>query len=69
MAAGPRRALIAGESWVMHAIHQKGVDAFDHCPRHRAQWLQGALETGDWEVEHLPNHLAPGKRFQRRWPK
>ena len=60
MAAGPRRALIAGESWIMHTIHQKGVDAFTttaYGTGHR--WLQGALEAGGWEVEHLPNHLAP----------
>ena len=60
MAAGPRRALIAGESWVMHTIHQKGVDAFTTTAYGTGhQWLQGALETGEWEVEHLPNHLAP----------
>jgi uncharacterized membrane protein len=60
MAAGPRRALIAGESWIMHTIHQKGVDAFTttaYGTGHR--WLQGALEAAGWEVEHLPNHLAP----------
>jgi uncharacterized membrane protein len=60
MAAGPRRALIAGESWVMHTIHQKGVDAFTTTAYGTGhQWLQGALEAGEWEVEHLPNHLAP----------
>jgi uncharacterized membrane protein len=60
MTAGPRRALIAGESWVMHTIHQKGVDAFTTTAYGTGhQWLQGALATGDWEVEHLPNHLAP----------
>src|SRR3954467_14082475 len=60
MAAGPRRALIAGESWIMHTIHQKGVDAFTTTAYGTGhQWLQGALEAGDWEVDHLPNHLAP----------
>jgi uncharacterized membrane protein len=60
MAAGPRRALIAGESWIMHTIHQKGVDAFTTTAYGTGhQWLQGALEAGGWEVEHLPNHLAP----------
>ena len=60
MAAEPRRALIAGESWIMHTIHQKGVDAFTTTVYGTGhQWLQGALEAGDWEVEHLPNHLAP----------
>jgi len=60
MAAAPRRALIAGESWIMHTIHQKGVDAFTTTAYGTGhQWLQGALEAGGWEVEHLPNHLAP----------
>ena len=44
----------------MHTIHQKGVDAFTTTAYGTGhQWLQGALEAGDWEVEHLPNHLAP----------
>ena len=60
MGARPRRALIAGESWIMHTIHQKGVDAFTTTAYGTGhQWLQGALEAGGWEVEHLPNHLAP----------
>jgi uncharacterized membrane protein len=60
MPAGPRRALIAGESWIMHTIHQKGVDAFTTTAYGTGhQWLQSALEAGGWEVEHLPNHLAP----------
>src|SRR5918997_540926 len=58
--AAPRRALIAGESWIMHTIHQKGLDAFTTTAYGTGhQWLQGALEAGDWDVEHLPNHLAP----------
>jgi uncharacterized membrane protein len=60
MAAGPRRALIAGESWIMHTIHQKGFDSFTTTAYGTGhKWLQAALEAGDWEVEHLPNHLAP----------
>jgi uncharacterized membrane protein len=60
MPAGPRRALIAGESWIMHTIHQKGVDAFTTTAYGTGhQWLKSALEAGGWEVEHLPNHLAP----------
>jgi uncharacterized membrane protein len=60
MAAGPRRALIAGESWIMHTIHQKGFDTFTTTAYGTGhKWLQAALEAGDWEVEHLPNHLAP----------
>ena len=60
MGTAPRRALIAGESWIMHTIHQKGVDSFNTTAYGTGhQWLQGALEAGGWEVEHLPNHLAP----------
>jgi uncharacterized membrane protein len=57
-----RRVLLAGESWVMHTIHQKGVDSFtttDYGTGHK--WLQAALEAGGWEVVHLPNHLAPAE--------
>jgi uncharacterized membrane protein len=44
----------------MHTIHQKGVDAFTTTAYGTGhQWLQAALEAGDWEVDHLPNHLAP----------
>jgi uncharacterized membrane protein len=60
MSSKTRRVLLAGETWVMHTIHQKGVDSFtttDYGTGHR--WLQAALEAGGWEVVHLPNHLAP----------
>ena len=60
MASQPRRVLLAGESWIMHTIHQKGVDSFTTTAYGTGhKWLQGALEAGGWEVEHLPNHLAP----------
>jgi uncharacterized membrane protein len=56
----PRRILLAGESWIMHTIHQKGVDAFTTTSYGTGhQWLQAALEAGGWEVDHLPGHLAP----------
>jgi len=60
MTSRPRRILLAGESWIMHTIHQKGLDSFtttDYGTGH--QWLQAALEAGGWTVEHLPGHLAP----------
>ena len=60
MEAEPRRVLLAGESWIMHTIHQKGVDSFnttDYGTGHR--WLQAALEAGNWAVDHLPSHLVP----------
>jgi uncharacterized membrane protein len=56
----PCRLLLAGESWVMHTIHQKGFDSFTTTAYGTGhQWLQAALEAGGWAVEHLPNHLAP----------
>lgn len=54
-----QRILIAGESWVMHTIHQKGFDSFTTTAYGEGhQWLQAALEDGGFIVEHLPNHLA-----------
>jgi uncharacterized membrane protein len=54
-----KRALLAGESWVMHTIHQKGFDAFTTTAYGEGhQWLTAALESHGWTVEHLPNHLA-----------
>ena len=60
MEAEPRRVLLAGETWIMHTIHQKGVDSFNTTAYGTGhQWLQAALEAGGWKVDHLPNHLAP----------
>jgi uncharacterized membrane protein len=61
VAAG-KRVLLAGESWIMHTIHQKGFDSFTttaYGEGHR--WLQAGLEAGGYRVEHLPNHLAPAR--------
>lgn len=55
-----KRVLLAGESWVMHTIHQKGFDTFTTTAYGEGhQWLRAGLEAGGFEVEHLPNHLAP----------
>lgn len=54
-----RTVLIAGESWIVHSIHQKGFDSFtttNYGEGH--QWLARALSAADWSVDHLPNHLA-----------
>ena len=60
MTSAPRRVLLAGESWLMHTIHQKGFDSFTTTAYGEGhQWLQAALEGDGWVVEHLPNHLAP----------
>ena len=53
------RVLIAGESWVMHTIHQKGFDVFTTTSYGEGlSWLRAALESGEISVDHLPNHLA-----------
>ena len=55
----PQRVLLAGESWVMHTVHQKGFDHFTTTAYGEGhQWLSGALAAGGYAVEHLPNHLA-----------
>jgi uncharacterized membrane protein len=62
-ANGGKRVLLAGESWVMHTIHQKGFDHFTTTAYGEGhQWLSAALNAGGYEVEHLPNHLA-NERF------
>ncbi len=54
--------LLAGESWVMHTIHQKGFDHFTTTSYGEGhQWLLAALEAGGCAVDHLPNHLAPAR--------
>ncbi len=57
------KILLAGESWVMHTIHQKGFDHFTTTAYGEGhQWLSAALTGAGFEVEHLPNHLA-SERF------
>jgi len=51
--------LLAGESWVMHTIHQKGFDTFTTTAYGEGHgWLRAALAAGGFEVEHPPNHLV-----------
>jgi uncharacterized membrane protein len=58
-----KRVLVAGESWIMHTIHQKGFDHFQTTAYGEGhQWLSAALTAGGFEVEHIPNHLA-NERF------
>jgi len=60
-----KHVLLAGESWVMHTVHQKGFDHFTTTAYGEGhQWLSAALKDGGFEVEHLPNHLA-NERFPR----
>lgn len=53
------RVLLAGESWMVHSIHQKGFDSFTtttYAEGH--QWLSGALKAGGVELDYLPSHIA-----------
>src|SRR5215216_939656 len=53
------RVLLAGESWTMHTIHQKGFDSFTttaYAEGH--QWLSGALKEARFEVTYMPSHIA-----------
>ncbi|WP_100444689.1 glutamine amidotransferase [Glycomyces xiaoerkulensis] len=52
-----KKALLVGESWTTHMIHQKGFDSFT-----TTEYVEGgqeyvaALRNGGWEVTHLPAH-------------
>lgn len=54
-----KRALIAGESWTVHSIHQKGFDSFTTTEYNEGvRWLRSALEKGGWDVTYQPAHVA-----------
>ncbi|MFA4949014.1 MAG: glutamine amidotransferase [Candidatus Krumholzibacteriia bacterium] len=51
--------LLAGESWVTHTTHIKGVDYFVQSGYGEGiRWIKGAIEGGGHEFFHIPNHLA-----------
>jgi uncharacterized membrane protein len=51
--------LIAGESWSVHSIHQKGFDSFTTTEyAEGVKWLRESLEAGGWEVTYQPAHVA-----------
>jgi uncharacterized membrane protein len=53
------RVLIAGESWTVHSIHQKGFDSFATTEYAEGiHWLRAALEAGGWQVDYQPSHMA-----------
>ncbi len=58
-----KRVLLAGESWMSHTTHVKGADCFFTSTYETGEkWLKAALESGGYDVEFLPNHLA-GRQF------
>jgi uncharacterized membrane protein len=55
-----RRVLLAGESWVSTTTHVKGFDSFTTSTyAEGADDLRAALAAGGFDVDFLPNHLAP----------
>jgi uncharacterized membrane protein len=54
-----KRILIAGESWTVHSIHQKGFDSFTTTEyAEGVRWLKAALDKGGWDVTFQPSHVA-----------
>jgi uncharacterized membrane protein len=55
-----KKILLAGESWMSYTTHVKGFDAFYTSVYETGEkWLKAAAEKAGYEVEFLPNHLAP----------
>lgn len=55
-----RHVLLAGESWVSTTTHVKGFDSFTTSAyAEGADDLRAALAAGGFEVDFLPNHVAP----------
>ena len=53
------KVLIAGESWTVHSIHQKGFDSFTTTEyAEGVHWLRAALEAAGWQVVYQPSHVA-----------
>lgn len=57
-----RQALLLGESWMTHMIHQKGFDSFT-----TTEYVEGgaeyraALEADGWRVDHIPAHAIEAR--------
>ena len=51
--------LIAGESWTVHSIHQKGFDSFTTTEyAEGVQWLRDALDLAGYDITYQPAHVA-----------
>ena len=56
------RVLLAGESWVTHSVHVKGVDSFTTSSYvEGADRLRAALGAAGIDVDYLPGHLVPAR--------
>ena len=54
--------LIAGESWMTHSIHVKGMDSFTTSAYvEGVEPLRRALTGRGHQVTHLPAHLVPAQ--------
>ena len=57
-----KKILLAGESWMSYTTHVKGFDSFYTSVYETGEkWLKAALEEAGYEVDFLPNHIAPEK--------
>ncbi|MEG2017712.1 MAG: glutamine amidotransferase [Clostridium sp.] len=57
-----KKILLAGESWMSYTTHVKGFDSFYTSVYETGEkWLKAALEEAEYEVDFLPNHIAPEK--------
>lgn len=57
-----KKILLAGESWTVLSIHQKGFDTFNTCTYEEggSRFIQ-ALEKAGFEVCYMPCHIAAKK--------
>jgi uncharacterized membrane protein len=54
------KVLFAGESWMSYTTHVKGFDSFMTSTYNTGEkWLKKALEDGGFQVDFMPNHIAP----------
>lgn len=57
-----KKVLIAGESWMSYTTHVKGFDSFyTSVYEEGVGYIRAAMEKAGYEVDFIPNHLAPEK--------
>ncbi len=57
-----KKVLIAGESWMSYTTHVKGFDSFyTSVYEEGVGFIRAAMEKAGYEVDFIPNHLAPEK--------